>query len=282
MIFNAVVIIFVGVIAYFHYVQGLFSATLSAILAILAAVIAISYQEVIVRYLGGKVPDEAAALVIVALFAVTYTIMRVIFDAAVPGNIRLPVLLDKVGAGLVGIVAGIFAVGVLVVAAQTLPMGPEIAGYSRYKLVDNREVQIPGARRAVDSKVYDILNSDTFVPEDKSGLILPVDDMVVNLTTHLSDGGALAGPVDLAQAHPAYLDELFGQRLGVQTGAKHVAVNLDREKDVDVRGIYAVDSRASRRRNQRDSQIRRRPATQVGSVKSHSHRASGFIQGGRR
>ena len=242
MILSVLVIVLVAVIAYFHYVEGFFSATISAILAAISAAIALSYQEPLTRLLQGKFPDNANALAIIAIFAVTYTILRLIFDKAIPGNIRLPVIMDKVGAGIAGIFAGIFAVGILVIAAQMLPFGPSIAGYSRYKLTDVREAQIPTGRQAIDTHVYNELFSSTFVPEDKTSLILPVDDIVVNLTSHLSDGGSLAGPVDFAQVHPSYLDELFGQRLGVQTGARHVAINLDHEKDVDLRGIYTVDS----------------------------------------
>src|SRR3954468_24878109 len=99
MLFGVIVLILVGAIAYFHYVQGFFSATISMILAIIAAVVAFSYHEALVRsLLRGKFADEASALMLVALFAGVYTLLRVLFDKAVPGNIRLPVLMDKIGA----------------------------------------------------------------------------------------------------------------------------------------------------------------------------------------
>ncbi|HMB96013.1 MAG TPA: CvpA family protein, partial [Tepidisphaeraceae bacterium] len=224
--------------AYFHYVQGFFSATLSAILTIISAAVAVSYQEPLVHMLQGKAGDQGTALSIVALFAVTYTILRVIFDKAVSGNIRMPVTLDKVGAGLAGIVAGVFAMGIMVIAAESLPFGPSIGGYTRYVLDDERSVEIPTSRRAEDSYVFNALKSDTLAPEDKKSLIIPVDDIVINLVSHLSDGGSLAGPVNMAQVHPAYLDELFGQRLGIQTGAKHSAS----EKDVQLGGLYTIDA----------------------------------------
>ncbi|HEY1628538.1 MAG TPA: CvpA family protein, partial [Tepidisphaeraceae bacterium] len=247
MILSAAVIVLVIAIAYFHYVQGFFSATISAILAILSGVIAISYFEPLTRMLNGKAGDQGEALVLVALFAVVYTILRVIFDAAIPGNIRLPVLLDKIGAGAAGLFAGIFAIGILIVAAQTLAFGPSIGGYARYGLVAERDVQIPSSRQAQDSAVYDELKSDEANPEKldpsaKGSLILPVDDIVINMTAHLSDGGSLAGPVDMLQVHPSYLDELFADRLGIQTGAKHTALNTATSKDVDVQGLYTTDA----------------------------------------
>ena len=38
MIFNIIILVLIGVVAYFHYVQGFFSATFSAVIAIAAAV----------------------------------------------------------------------------------------------------------------------------------------------------------------------------------------------------------------------------------------------------
>ena len=125
MIFPLAILILVGVIAYFHYVEGLFSATISAICAILAAVLAFSYHEVIIfTLLKGKVANYAHAMILVTLFALGYLILRVIFDKAVPGNVRFPLYVDRVGGAVMGIIAGVFATGILAIAAQSLPFGP--------------------------------------------------------------------------------------------------------------------------------------------------------------
>jgi hypothetical protein len=242
MIMSLIVLVLVGAIAYFHYVQGFFSATLSAMLTMLSAVLAVSFHEpVISALLQGKAADQAHAMVLVALFVAIYGLLRVIFDKAVPGNLRLPVLADKIGAAVAGLFAGMFAVGIFAIAAQALPFGPSVAGYARYALVDKAEVRVPGARQTMDSYTYDALKNAPIDPADRSGLIIPVDDMVVGLTRKLSDGGSLAGPNSFSAIHPDFLDELFFQRLGVQTGAKRVAYNLA-EKQVDVKGIYSLDS----------------------------------------
>src|SRR5438552_5869445 len=105
MIFNILIIAAIGGIAYFHYAQGFFSAFFSAIIAILAAVIAVSYHEsVVTGLLGGKMGDYANSMVLVALFAGVYIVLRVLMDKAVPGNIRLPVIVDRIGVGALGVV----------------------------------------------------------------------------------------------------------------------------------------------------------------------------------
>ena len=146
MIFSIIVILIVGIVAFFHYIQGFFSATISAICCVLAAVLAVSYHEVIVeKLLGGRFGNVAHAMALSVMFAVVYLVLRVMFDKMVPGNLRLPAIVDKVGGGAVGLVAGVFAAGVVALTAQYLPLMPSIAGYARYAVSD-QDVTVPGLR----------------------------------------------------------------------------------------------------------------------------------------
>ncbi|MGH7177206.1 MAG: CvpA family protein, partial [Tepidisphaeraceae bacterium] len=203
MMFSVVVILLLAAVAYFHYTQGLFSSILSAALAAIAAVLAFSYHETLVDMIpGGRMADQAYGLSLVVLFTVIYLILRVIFDQFVPGNVRVPALADKIGGALFGIVAGVFGVGILVIATQTLPFGASIVDYSRGKLASQREIKLPTAGQARDTYVYDEL----LEPYEAQALIVPVDEMVVNLVARLSDGGSLAGAQSLKSAHPPFKD----------------------------------------------------------------------------
>src|SRR5215218_409914 len=99
MLLGVIVILIVAIVAYFHYVQGIFSATISAVCAVLAAVVAISYHETVVAsLLKGTAANIAHAMMLCALFAFTYFILRIIADKTVPGNVRYPLMVDKIGA----------------------------------------------------------------------------------------------------------------------------------------------------------------------------------------
>jgi hypothetical protein len=241
MIFAILAILLVGLIAYIHYVQGVFSSVLSAILCIVAAMLAVGYHEVLARaLLASKMPNAANALSLVAIFGVAYMVLRVIFDGAVPGNVRVPVLVDKIGSGVAGAVAGVFAVGVFAIAAQSLPFGPGFGGYSRYQLVDALDTKVPkSGTQSLDSYTRDVLRSDRINDAEHQTLLLPVDDWVLSLASHLSSGGSLAGTQTIEAVHPAYLDELFFQRLGMQTGSVRVAYNNSSEKQVSLGGLFA-------------------------------------------
>ncbi len=238
-------IAFVGTVAFFPYTQGFFSATLSAVICVLAAVMAVSYHETVVdMLLKGKMADQAHACMLVVLFAAVYCILRFAFDAMVPGNVRFPVLADKIGAGAMGLIAGLFTAGIFAMAAQLLPFGPTVGGYNRYDLAKDRDVTVPTGGRSLDAAVVDEVKVDRLetAANSQNKLILPVDDIVVGMTQKLSDGGSLAGDRTLESIHPDYLGELSAGRLGIQTGAKMTAYNFPGEKTLTVAGVYNVAS----------------------------------------
>src|SRR5437764_14302834 len=144
MILSIVTLILVGLIAYFHYLQGLLSGLISAVLALVAAAIAITFYEPLAEMLsGGKFNDTAQGICLIALFAIVYLIGRLLFDKLVPGNIRLPHIVAAIGGALGGLVAGLFAMGIVPIALQTMPFGPSIAGYTPYPLPNQPEQVLP-------------------------------------------------------------------------------------------------------------------------------------------
>jgi hypothetical protein len=246
-VFSIVVILLIGVVVFFHFVQGFFSAAISAMISVIAAVLAVSYHETVVNLLSkGTMADYAHPMVLCGLFAVVYLVLRVIFDAAVPGNVRIPSTIDKVGAILMGLVAGIYSVGIFTIAVQMLPFGPGLSflGYSRYALNSSRSLIIPQAmaKPGLDTFVNDEMVDNTMDPDKEQHLWLPADDLVLATVYHLSDGGSLAGDRTLASIHPDYLQELFGERLGIQTGARRVALQHGTENPISVPDAYSISS----------------------------------------
>jgi hypothetical protein len=248
MVLSIVVILFVLGVAFFHYIQGFFSATLSAIIAIIAAALALSLQETLIEGpLAGTAPEWMPSITLLMLFAVIYVVLRTIFDKLVPGNVRMPPLLEKVGGGVMGVVAAVFAVGIAVIALQQMPLGASLAGYTRFQTEASRNVTVlvqagsaPGANRGKDAATYDELTSDHFDPEKATRLLFPVDDFVVNTVAHLSDNGSLQAGKPLKTVHPSLLDELFGQRLGYQFGTNRTALNAAKKTEVTVEGVFVL------------------------------------------
>jgi hypothetical protein len=260
MILSIIIIAVVAGIAYFHYAQGLFGATISAVIAIIAAALAVGYHENLVNaLLGGAVGDYATAGALAAIFALVYVIGRVVTDSAIPGNVRLPLMVDRIGGAVMGLIAGTFTAGIVALVAQALPFGPTVGGHARYALEGSREVVVtpPGSSssRGIDMEVLDQLDEDTFVEEKKKKLIIPADDMMLGFVQKLSDGGSLAGARTLQSVHPDYPDELFAQRLGVQVGAKRTAFNGKGKAQVSIPedGVFVVTQDLTK--NQIDAEL---------------------------
>jgi hypothetical protein len=229
MILSVVLILFVGLVAYLHYIQGLLNGLISVVLALIATAVAIGqYEPLATAVSGGKYNDQAQGICLVALFALTYLIGRLIFDKMVPGNVRLPHLVEAIGGAVCGLIAGLMGTGIIAIALQTMPFGLSIAGYTRYPLAAERErsVAVPGGdgNRQVDRMVIDQMKNMDYEKEE-SGLLLPVDDLVVGFAKRMSNGGALATDRPFESVHPDLIQELFAQRAGIEIGAKHTASN---------------------------------------------------------
>jgi hypothetical protein len=243
MIFGIVLLIFVLLVAFIHFVQGFFSSIISLVLTIIAAAVSLGFHDKVVNALKGKFGDSLTALVLCSLFAVTYLILRMIFDRVVPGNVRLQSTIDKVGAAILGLAAGIIAAGILAIATQTMPFGPSIFGYSRYELGPVRKDVTfqPNSRdRAIGRDVVDEMKSPTYKEEDVRKLLVPADDIVLNLVNTLSNG-SLSGSQRFNAIHANYLQEAFGTRVGIEIGAKHTAVNADGGDQISVDKIADRD-----------------------------------------
>lgn len=248
MIFTIILGLGVLGIAFVHYLQGLFSATISAILAIICAVFALSFHETLIEsVLGGSAANIAHGMMLLLLFMGSYSILRAVFDKCIPGQIRVPFLVDRIGGALMGLVAGSFVAGIVAIAAQELPFGPTFMGYSRYETESDRTVPVPQPNHQMSKTVgiFDEIKSNSpGVFDDGTKHTLYFDDLVINTVAYLSNGGALAGSHSLTSIHPDLLQELMGQRLGIELGAKRVALNLPakRLEDVKVVGLFSLPS----------------------------------------
>src|SRR5690348_3848211 len=87
-------------IAFFHYIEGFFSSTLSAMLVIIAGVMAFSWHETVVeKLLKGAMGTFAHGVTLLGLFLVIYVVRRMIFDKAIPAGVRMPAMAEKLGSG---------------------------------------------------------------------------------------------------------------------------------------------------------------------------------------
>lgn len=251
MLLSLIILLLIGAITYFHYAQGLFAATVSAVCAGVAALMAFSYHEALVAGLtGGALAAYGNAVVLCALFALIYVVLRVIIDNFLPGNVRYPVMLDRIGAAVMGLFAAFFGTAIVAIAAQELPFGPTVMMYSPYPIetVDYnvpREYaafyKIQPGDGAVNRNQLQIARLDApEAKEQRSELWIPVDTWFLGLVGALSDNGALAGQ-RLATAYPDFKTAMYGHRLGMQRSARQMALNVAGRQEVSVAAVFRVN-----------------------------------------
>ncbi|MEM1011858.1 MAG: CvpA family protein [Planctomycetota bacterium] len=249
MILSIICIVLLGLVAFFHYTQGLFSSTVSAACAAIALFVAFGYHETVALTVGPEtLGSYGMPLSLAALFGVTYMVLRTVLDNFLPKNVRYPVVFDKVGAAVAGLFVGVIASGVLAIVAQQLPFGQAALGYSAYPIEDdevgaNRRmaVQFYKTERGGDTTidVPNVVQTDIGSDEDRQAMWLPVDQWVLGMMHAVSSPtGSLTGATAVDEVYPGgptgYVDALFGRRIGVQLGAQRVAINNDERTDVQL------------------------------------------------
>ncbi len=186
-------LIFVGLllaVAFFQSTQGLFSALIMAVLTITCAALAYgTYEWVAVDFLVKYwKPDLAHAISLVALFGVPLVILRVIFDKAVRRSCMLPVMIDRIGGAVCGLVTALIMVGVAVTALQMIPFGNSMLGFSRFDV-------------ALRESSGGSLTTPPALNAPQRGFWLSPDRFAVGTAAVLSDG-IFSGNRSFYQDHP--------------------------------------------------------------------------------
>lgn len=284
MILSLIVIVLLGLIAFFHYTQGLFAATISAFCAGIAAFMAFSYHESIAaNWLAEPLGAYGYPFVLCSLFALIYIALRTLIDNLLPGNVRFPALLDKIGAAVMGLVAAFFPAAIVALAAQEMPAGPTFMMYSTYETdggsvrVERDLARLYQVEQGDDAPVYDVMVADSFSGEEaadaRQSLLLPVDEWFLGMAENLSDQGSLAGQRTISSVYPDFKQAFFGERIGIQPTVSRTALNVVDEEQVTVPAIFVVDTESEDARfaggiPQLDADVRLNPRDLSGTLEA--------------
>lgn len=177
-------------IAYFQATQGLFSALIMAVLTVCCAAVAFGFHEwvavnVVAAYWK---PDFAHAVALGSLFGVPLVILRLAFDRLLRRDCLLPLSIDRVGAGVCGLISGFVMTGMMALSVQSLPFGESILGFSRFD-ADATASQSGGDRKPSSPSARE------------NELWLGPDRFASRLAGVLSDG-VFSGTTSFHQVHP--------------------------------------------------------------------------------
>ena len=100
-------------------------------------------------------------------------------------------IVEKIGAGAMGLIAGLVCTGIVAVAADALPFGSTIGMYSRFGTTDQKDAMYTGpSGQMLDTQTHDVFTGDKIDPDDstESHVWLGQDDLVVGLANKASGG----------------------------------------------------------------------------------------------
>ncbi|MFA9478788.1 CvpA family protein [Phycisphaerales bacterium AB-hyl4] len=156
MITNLIVVGFVGMMAFYWYTQGLFSAFLHLAAVVAAGALAFALWEPAAYWLlgtGTVASHYAWGISLVSLFIICLSLIRTMLDKFVPGNAQFQNLANLIGGGLCGLASGLLTAGVMIIGIGFMPLPMSLGGYQPYSIGPDDRPQKTG--------------SDLWVPADQ-------------------------------------------------------------------------------------------------------------------
>ncbi len=223
--FSLFVTLLILTITFYQGLQGLFSALINCVLAILSAVLAFGYYEdVYFTLLVESQPENGRAIALVGIFISTLLVLRLIFDLVITGHMHFPIQVDRIVGGIFGLITALIIVGVLAIGFQLLDFNSCFLGFTRYTLVDassGTAVDFGNPDPKTDLTPHNVATIDwTNVRQERHNLWFNPDGFTVALVSHLSDN-ALTGRNRFRTVYPDFLGSVHRAKTGIFEGEKN-------------------------------------------------------------
>jgi len=132
MVLGILAVIAILAIAVYHTTQGLFSSLIMALITALCAAFAFNLYRPLAATMYPKHAPYAMALCLMALFAGSVMVLRVVIDIVLRPNVIFHEWVDRIGGGVLGFFVGMMIVGTAMVTLQLLPFGRSVLGYKPF------------------------------------------------------------------------------------------------------------------------------------------------------
>lgn len=178
-------------ITFMQSLHGLFSSIIMAVLTVCCAALALgTYEWVALNWITKWKADFAFPVALALTFGVPLIVLRAAFDQTIKRTALLPALVDRIGAGVCGLVTALVIVGIFTLCIYMIPFDRgSFLGYSRVTFN-------PFER---DPEGFD--EPEPADPYKEKTLFLRADSFVIGLGSLLSDGVFSAGK-NFRDEHP--------------------------------------------------------------------------------
>lgn len=202
-VFNLIVIVFILATMIVWSKYGLFSSLLHLVLVILSGVIAFAFWEkVALGLLAEAMPYYAWGVGLLLPFGVLLLVLHVLVDRIAGMNVQVDDLVNLLGGGALGGVAGVLTAGMLILGLSFLPLPASLMGYQPY---------------TINPQTGDIDHAN------RNPLWVPVDNWTAGFFTTLS-GGSMVWSTPMATHQPDLFTQSALFRLRPDENSSTVAV----------------------------------------------------------
>jgi len=139
-VLNIVILLFLLGAAAVWSTYGFFSALLNLLIVIASGLLALALWEPLSYWLLGRMPFYAHGVGLLAPFALLLIVFRGVFDKLCRMNVQVPRLVDQVGGGVLGLFSGVLAMGMVLNAANFMPLARSAFGWEPYTISQNGEM----------------------------------------------------------------------------------------------------------------------------------------------
>lgn len=137
----AVLLMIVLVTAFWAY-QGLFSSVIMFVETVVACMVAFLYYEDLNTLWEGSIsPGIGLPLALMALFLIVLLGLRMFTDKFIPGEVKIPLYVDRAVGGACGFFTGLILIGTALISIEMLPIGSSVFGFERFTTDDEGNVE---------------------------------------------------------------------------------------------------------------------------------------------
>jgi hypothetical protein len=131
-------LVVMGIIAYYHWHEGLFNAACLLACVFLSGLFAFNFFEPLAGLIESMIDRSALQgyedfLSLVILFCVALGLLRAATNAINNKEIEFQPVLNQVGAGFIALITGYLLSGFLICAMETLPWSQHFLGFEPYQ-----------------------------------------------------------------------------------------------------------------------------------------------------
>ena len=132
MMFNLLVFVMIILITLYLATQGMLSALLALATATFSSILAMALMEPLQGLVGSWRPEYGRGVTLLVLFLIIFSATRILADMAVPDNIKLSLLVNRIAGGAIGFITALVVAGTILLGLQMLPLPRSLMGFDRF------------------------------------------------------------------------------------------------------------------------------------------------------